>query len=132
MNTAMKIFAFLLAITLSVAACQNHADDTDPGIFDLKVDNAISLSGEGEHQLGTVATFSMNLSDNRGLDEFQVDVNGSLDYTENLEGTTAGVSYPFTVDADSYDVGDRIEIVFIVEDGFGNTFARPYYMTIVE
>lgn len=133
MNTATKIFAFFLAITLLVGACRNASDDTDPGISDFRVDNTTSLTGEGDHELGTIATFTMNLNDNRGLEEFQVDVNGELDYTENIEGsTTFAASYPFTIDADNYNVGERIQLTFIAADEYGNTFAIPYFANIVE
>ena len=133
MNTTIKIFAFIVATALLLTAgCRNASDDTQPGIFDLRVNGIDNPIGEGEHQLGTIAIFEMNLSDNRELEEFQVDVGGVLDYTENLEGSTASIVYSFTVSADSYNVGDVVQIVFIVEDGFGNTTLQPYFMTIVE
>lgn len=133
MNTAIKTLTFFIAVALLfTAACRNASDDTDPGIFDLRVDGIIDQTGQGEHQLGTIAKFEMDLSDNKGLAEFQVDVQGMLDYTENLDGTTAGVTYDFTVDANAYDIGDMVQIVFIAEDDFGNITLKPYFMTIVE
>jgi len=101
MNTTTKIFAFLVGTALLIAACNGAPrDDTDPGISDFRVDGLASLTGEGEHQLGTIAQFTMNVSDNQGLSEFQAEVEGTLDYTEQLEGSTASIIYDFAIDAD--------------------------------
>ena len=133
MNTAIKTLAFFIVTALLlIGACRNASDDTEPGIFDLRVNGVIDQIGQGDHQLGTIARFEMNLSDNRELAEFQVDVEGMLDYIEKIEGSTAGVTYDFTVDAATYNVADTVRIVFIAEDGFGNIALKPYSMRIVE
>jgi|GEM_PF-995013 len=134
MNTAIKTLTFFIAVTLlfTISCCRNASDDTDPGIFDLQVDGVVVQMGGGNHQLGTIARFEMNLSDNRELSEFEVNVGGMLDYTENLEGSTANIIYDFTIDTDTYNIGDVIQIVFIVEDGYGNIGREGYFMTIIE
>ncbi len=133
MNTAIKTLTlFITAALLFTAACQNASDDTDPNIFDLRVDGvAVQMNG-GNHQLGTIARFEMNLNDNRDLAEFEVNVGGALDYTENLEGSTASIIYDFTIDADTYNIGDVIQIIFIVEDSYGNIGREGYFATVVE
>lgn len=133
MNTTTKILAFFVAAALLIVACNGApADDTDPSISELRVNGVASSAGEGEHQLGTIAQFTMNLSDNRGLEEFQAQVEGTLDYIKQLEGTTTAIEYDFTIDADTYSVSDTIQINFIVEDEGGNQSLLPYFIWIVE
>ncbi len=133
MNTAIKtLILFIAAALLFTVGCRNASDDSEPGIFDLRVDGVVVQMNGGNHQLGTIARFEMNLSDNRDLAGFEVNVGGALDYTENLEGSTANIIYDFTVDADTYDVGDMIQIIFIVEDSYGNIGREGYFMTVVE
>lgn len=133
MNTTTKILAFFVAAALLIVACNGApADDTEPGISDLRVNGVASPAGEGEHQLGTIAQFTMNLNDNRDLAEFQAQVEGTLDYTEQLEGTTASIVYDFVIDADTYNVNDTVQINFIAEDEGGNQSFLPYFMWIVE
>ncbi len=134
MNTTTKIIAFLCGVALFLMAACNGApsDDTDPGIFDLRVNGVAAPAGEGEHQLGTIAQFTMNLSDNRDLAEFQALVEGTLDYTEQLEGSTASIVYDYTINADTHNVGDTLQIDFIAEDVGGNQLILPYFMWIVE
>lgn len=134
MNTTTKILTLIVAVAaLLIIACNGApADDVSPGITDLRVDGVAPLTGAGEHQLGTIAQFTMNVNDNRDLDEFQAQVQGTLDYTEQLEGSTASIVYDFTVNADIYSVDDTLQILFIANDEGGNQFILPYSMLIVE
>jgi len=134
MNTTTKIFAFLLAAALLlVGACRNASDDTNPSIYDLRVNGvSVPLGGSGEHQLSTIAEFEMNLSDNRGLAEFQMNVGGTLHYTQPLEGTTQFVTTDFAIESSNYSIGDTIQVIFTAEDEYGNIDVQPYFMDIVE
>jgi len=132
MNTTTKILTFLLgAALLLTVACRNASDDTTPRIFDVLLNGTAAPNG-GDHELGTVLPFQMSMEDNKGLAEFQVQINGMLNLSEQIEGTSHSASYSFTVDADDYMVGDSIQLLFIAEDEYGNIDFRPYSMLVIE
>lgn len=134
MNTTTKIVTFFIGLALFLMLGCNGApsDDANPSISNLRVDGADASSGMGEHELNTEPIFTMNLSDNRELGEFQAQVGGVINYMEQLEGTGVSMDYKFTIDADIYEVGDMIPITFILEDQAGNINFLLYSITVTE
>jgi len=127
-KTLLLVFALTSFVTMG---CQNAADSTDPVISNFTVNGAAANAGRYDHELGSDIKFNMNISDAKGLDEFQV-VSDQGIYTEDLEGTADAVEYTFTVNADTYTEGDSIQLEFKAFDVSGNTGLLPYRIFVVQ
>ncbi len=132
MKNIIKTFLFVFTLTsFATMGCRNAADSTDPVISNFTVNGAAANAGRYDHELGSAIQFKMNISDAKGLDEFQVTSNELL-HTEDLEGTADAVEYTFTVNADTYAEGDSIQLEFKAFDVSGNTGLLPYRIFVVQ
>lgn len=127
-KTSLLLFALALLTTMG---CVYNNDSIDPVISNFTVNGAAANAGRYNHELGSSIEFKMNVSDAKGLDEFQVVTPDKL-HTENLEGTSDAVEYTFTVDVDTYIEGDSIQLEFKAFDVSGNVGLLPYRIFVVQ
>jgi len=125
-NIFKTLLVFSLALFTTIG-CQNASDAVKPQITDFRVNDITSSPGRYDHDLGSNLKFTMNVSDNKGLDEMQITANGDLKATiEDIEGTADAIQYDFTVDSDIYNREDTIQIEFKLIDVSGNLTPLPY------